>query len=74
MSDKVQTQDSSLTSEKLLMTYQDLAESLCMSVSHTKRLVKSHNAPVLKIGKSVRFEKDAISKWLRKFKRSQNVS
>lgn len=61
----------SLKTEKLLWTYQDLAEQMCMSVGHTKVLVKIHNAPRLKIGKSVRFEKDAICRWLKKFKRSQ---
>lgn len=61
----------SLTTEKLLWTYQDLAEEMRMSLGHTKVLVKKHNAPRLKIGKSVRFEKDAISRWLKKFKRSQ---
>lgn len=75
MIDKVEARDTgSLKTENLLMTYEDLAESLSMSVGHTKKLVKDHNAPRLKIGRSVRFEKDAISKWLKKFKRSHNVS
>lgn len=73
MNDILVARDSSLKTEKLLMTYQDLAYQLSLSVDHTKRIVKKLNAPMLKIGKSVRFEKDAISKWLKKF-RSRNVS
>ena len=75
MSDTVGvSSDGSLTTEKMLMTYQDLADELRFSLGHTKKLVKDQNAPMVKIGKSVRFEKDAISKWLKKFKRSRNVS
>ena len=69
MSDKVQTQDSSLTSEKGLMSYQDAAEFIGMSKSWLEKRVSRKEVPHLKIGsKSVRFEVDRLAKWWKKFR------
>ena len=68
MSDKVQTQDSSLTSEKGLMSYQDAAEFIGMSKSWLEKRVSQKEVPHLKIGRSVRFEMERLTKWWKKFR------
>jgi excisionase family DNA binding protein len=67
------SRDCSLTTEKLLWTYEEISKVLSLSRRHIERLVKSGQLPCLKFGRSVRFERDAIIKWLKKF-RSRNVS
>lgn len=74
VSDKVESRESSsLTSEKILMTYRELSEVTSISRSKLEKLVSKKGIPFVKIGKSVRFEVGEVSKWLKKF-RSRNVS
>lgn len=65
-------QKCSLTIEKLLLTYEDLTKMLSLSRRHLERAVKNRQLVCLKIGRSVRFERDAVTKWLKKT-RSHNV-
>ena len=73
MIDKVEARDSSLTTEKILMTYAELSEATSICRRKLQTLVYEKGMPHLKVGRSVLFEKDAVARWLKKF-RSRNVS
>ena len=47
-----------------LMTYQEVARQLGLSVRFIAKLVSLDEIPSIKIGKSVRFNPDLIQKWL----------
>ncbi|HVV35191.1 MAG TPA: helix-turn-helix domain-containing protein [Acidimicrobiales bacterium] len=47
-----------------LMTVDELAELLNVSVHHVRRLVYERRIPFLKIGSRVRFEASAVEEWL----------
>jgi len=65
--DKVTNKDSSLTSEKMLMTYDELADEFGCTRRHLENLVKAGKIPApTKLGRSVRFKTDVIKKWLKK--------
>jgi len=73
--DKVEAKDnSSLTSEKKLMTSQEVADMFQVSKRTVERLTKKGAIRCIKIGRGVRFDRDDIDKWLRKKPRSLNVS
>lgn len=50
--------------ELALMTVDELAELLNVSVHHVRRLVFERRIPFLKIGSRVRFETAAVEEWL----------
>jgi len=79
MIDKVEARDSSLTSEKKLMTFHEVADYCDVSKRTIARWVKDRAMPVIKPSGAVRcgvvrFDIDAVDKWLRKKPRSLNVS
>jgi excisionase family DNA binding protein len=47
-----------------LLTIDQLAEQLNVSVRHVRRLVAEKRVPYLKVGKFVRFDSAEISSWL----------
>ncbi len=66
--DTTEVKDSgSLTNEKLLMTYDEVAEECRCTRRHLYNLVKSGKMPApTKLGRSVRFQTEVIKKWLKK--------
>jgi excisionase family DNA binding protein len=74
MNDTQALDSGSLKIEKMLMTYQELAEATGISKRRLEKFVSGRTIPFVKIGRSVRFEKDAVAKWLRKFRSQRNVS
>jgi len=73
--DKVQTREGSLTSEKKLMTYDEIARYCGVHERTIARWVEKHGMPAIKPGGVVRFNLDAVDKWLSKKPRSlRNVS
>ena len=74
-SDKVEARDSSLTSEKKLMTYVEVAKYCGVHERTIARWVDKLGMPAIKPGGVVRFNLDAVDKWLSKKSRSlRNVS
>ena len=49
-----------------LLTYKEVAKQLDLSARFIAKLVSLDDIPCIKIGKSVRFNPDAIQKWLEK--------
>ena len=49
-----------------LLTYQELSEYLAVSKRYLQKLVQRKEIPVVKLGRSVRFNLNAIDKWLNK--------
>jgi excisionase family DNA binding protein len=47
-----------------LLTIDQLAERLGITVRHVRRLVAEKRVPYLKVGKLVRFDPDEIKQWL----------
>ena len=47
-----------------LLTIDQLAEQLNVSVRHVRRLVAERRVPYLKVGKFVRFDSAEIGEWL----------
>ena len=47
-----------------LVTIDQLAERLGITVRHVRRLVPEKRLPYLKVGKLVRFDPDEIKQWL----------
>lgn len=47
-----------------LLTIDQLAERLGITVRHVRRLVAERRVPYLKVGKLVRFDPDQIAAWL----------
>jgi excisionase family DNA binding protein len=47
-----------------LLTIDQLAERLGITVRHVRRLVPEKRLPYLKVGKLVRFDPDQIMQWL----------
>jgi excisionase family DNA binding protein len=47
-----------------LLTIDQLAERLGITVRHVRRLVAEKRVPYLKVGKLVRFDPDEIKRWL----------
>ena len=47
-----------------LLTIDQIAEQLNVSVRHVRRLVAEKRVPYLKVGKFVRFDPAEISEWL----------
>lgn len=47
-----------------LLTIDQLAERLGITVRHVRRLVAERRVPYLKVGKLVRFRPDEIAAWL----------
>ncbi len=47
-----------------LLTIDQLAERLGITVRHVRRLVAEKRVPYLKVGKLVRFNPDEIKQWL----------
>jgi excisionase family DNA binding protein len=47
-----------------LLTIDQLAEGLGITVRHVRRLVAEKRVPYLKVGKLVRFDPDEIKQWL----------
>lgn len=47
-----------------LLTIDELAERLATSTRHLHRLVSEHRIPFLKVGWFLRFDPDAIARWL----------
>ena len=47
-----------------IMTVQEVAEYLRMSEAKVYRLVKERRIPVIRIGKTWRFRKDLLDRWL----------
>jgi excisionase family DNA binding protein len=47
-----------------LLTIDQLAEQLNVSIRHVRRLVAERRVPYLKVGKFVRFDPAEISTWL----------
>jgi excisionase family DNA binding protein len=48
-----------------LLTIEQLAERLGITVRHVRRLVAERRVPYLKVGRLVRFDPSEIAKWLR---------
>jgi excisionase family DNA binding protein len=48
-----------------LLTIDQLAERLGITVRHVRRLVAERRVPYLKVGRLVRFDPSEIAKWLR---------
>jgi excisionase family DNA binding protein len=47
-----------------LLTIDQLAEQLDVSVRHVRRLIAERRVPYLKVGKFVRFDPAGIAEWL----------
>jgi excisionase family DNA binding protein len=47
-----------------LLTIEQLAERLGITVRHVRRLVAERRVPYLKVGRLVRFDPEAINAWL----------
>jgi excisionase family DNA binding protein len=47
-----------------LLTIDQLAERLGITVRHVRRLIADRRVPYVKIGRLVRFDPDAIKRWL----------
>jgi excisionase family DNA binding protein len=53
-----------------LLTIEQLAERLGVSIRHVRRLVAERRVPYLKVGKFVRFDPAEVSSWLDESRRS----
>ena len=47
-----------------LLTIEQLAERLGITVRHVRRLVAEHRVPIVKVGRLVGFDADEIARWL----------
>jgi excisionase family DNA binding protein len=52
--------------EKLVLTYEDVATELNVSVSFVRKLVSEDKIPYAKVGRLVRFSRLRIQEWLQK--------
>jgi excisionase family DNA binding protein len=53
-----------MKSELGILTVHEVAEYLRISEAKVYRLVKQHRIPVVRIGRTWRFRKDLLDKWL----------
>jgi excisionase family DNA binding protein len=56
-----------------LLTIDQVAERLGITVRHVRRLVAEKRVPYLKVGKLVRFNPDEIKQWLASRRQGQEV-
>jgi excisionase family DNA binding protein len=54
-----------------LMSIDQLAQRLGITVRHVRRLVADRRIPYLKVGKLIRFDSDEIAEWLNSQRRPQ---
>ena len=54
-----------------LMSIDQLAQRLGITVRHVRRLVADKRIPYLKVGKLVRFDSEEIAQWLNGHRRPQ---
>jgi excisionase family DNA binding protein len=47
-----------------LLSIDELAEHLGVTVRHIRRLIAEHRVPYLKVGRLVRFDPGDVTKWL----------
>jgi excisionase family DNA binding protein len=47
-----------------LLTIDQLADRLCVSIRHIRRLIAEKRVPYLKVGWPVRFDPNEIARWL----------
>ncbi len=57
--------DSKLDSIPELMSIDQLAQRLAITVRHVRRLVAERRVPYYKVGRLIRFDPDEIGEWLR---------
>ena len=56
-----------------LLTIDQLAERLGITVRHVRRLVAEKRVPYLKVGKLVRFDPDEIKQWLASRRQGEEI-
>lgn len=67
------TADRLFDNRKLLLTYEELAERLNVSMSSLTKWVHRNEMPFYRFGRSVRFDAEEVANWLSS-KRSDHVS
>lgn len=57
-----------------LLTIEELAEHLGVTVRHVRRQVAERRVPFIKVGRLVRFDPDEIARWLDAARRPESAS